>query len=979
MSEEVIKIESQRNITVATYFTNVVATQADIYKSIEGSVKSPWKGIESLGVESYAVKGNNNQVTEIIEVVDGSFARRKPLTTVFEFLKKEDVEKLVKGKKYFVKFGRELSAQDKTNIITKFKNECEAYSGNSAYSNVFFEQEKEKDYNVDVCIHRSIDTLDTLSVKNNPLSEYPTQKSDTGVVVGTLMATQKVRDENGDKIKIPLSNVPIVIFNSSENFPNFASIDADGNRVRLNLIQNSNASDYSDVESYVLDVGKNNAEKELGELDSRFDGIQPLLGSVETITIPEEYKYSTITNEKGEFIIHDVPIGNQVLMFEVDLLKQGMTKDEVALNFFPYPTEEEPNVDSVPHYFFRQIPIGVTSCWGDFQTGYTQVDINANIDMRKWSTFYVPPISFGGKDMAELVSSGRFDALTILARDMTREGYPLTSEIVEISDILNRIPSQRIEWYNEFKFKKPKIEFRQNDYQAFKLPSNMYDPNGTASADSGRVGVKSKKGVWLCSYQLKMYYGASNNVYRTSGFVRDKLSNGAKSSSHFDLNRTSGFTSEAVTGESEEFGLNKFPYEKVWTINYPEPYSIPSQPSVVNESKDFNSQVEPRFLDGDLSGLFKDSQARGYGSMQSLEDYELIHNKFAQSVTKYRVYKYENEVSWHEEYSNGFRKYFHQDLFPDKEFSVKNGEKYQRLEAGFGYWVKPEGWGRITQKSWGDYMLTSDINSSFSPPSNLIPSNLIQVMQRFGENLTIKMDTTISPNWLEQGALDFYRVIDDDPSNLQEPRPPLTKKAVLINIPLVLRNNKKTTAQQIKLKYGGEKDEVTNASSAQVDIRNNGSVNSDVEVGGIKKRLKPGEKVTFDIYGGASIKLPSNTDLDLENNYYKKSNYTLDFKTSEIEGAGEIWYGYNQVNLVAGSFISPRTFYAVSRIKKADGNVKIKDGERKCKGTYGYTGDYEVNGIVFEGTKSEGVTIYFRLQEVPPNCTDGGFGVFRAI
>ena len=78
-----------------------------------------------------------------------------------------------------------------------------------------------------------------VSVKNNPLTEMPQQESETGVVCGTLMARQKVLDENGERVLIPLSNVPIVIFNPSEEFPSYASKDADGNRITLNLTQNS--------------------------------------------------------------------------------------------------------------------------------------------------------------------------------------------------------------------------------------------------------------------------------------------------------------------------------------------------------------------------------------------------------------------------------------------------------------------------------------------------------------------------------------------------------------------------------------------------------------------------------------------------------------------------------------------------------------------------------------------------------------------
>jgi hypothetical protein len=1021
MEEEVIKIKESRAVKRLIFFTTVDANASQMATAIADKQTPPpggevdpnaenlsavnvniWDFISKRGSEAYAIKGNNNEIVEILDIIDGAFCRRKPLTNIYELIGEDELPNVVKGKKYEQNSRGTFSYP--LNSIEEFISQAVLYSGESAYSNVFQIDSSEADYNVDISIFRSIDTLDTLSVKNNPLSTYPTQSSETGIVTGTLLARQKVLDENGEKVLIPLANVPVVVFNASETFPTVASTDEDGNRVTLNLLENSRPEDYADRDSYVVEVGKENAEKRLGvELDSRFDGIKPLLKSYQTLDIPEQYKYSTITNEKGEFVLHDIPVGNRLLTFEVDLLKQGMTKDEVALNFFPYSTEEEPNVDSVPHYFFRQIPIGVTPSWGDFQTGYTQVNVTANIDMRRWVTFFVSPIAVEEKNIEELVSTGKLTPLTVLARDMTRDGYPLTSEIVEIQDIFSRDFTQRKEWFNEIKFKKPKIEFRKNNFNAFKLPANLYDPNGKASSDQTRNGVKSSNGVWLCAYEMKMFYPLSSNIYRTTGFVRDKLEgNNTKSANHFDLNRGEGFGVDAATGAAEGSSVNKFPYEKPWTINYPEPYQIPSEPRDANNEINFSStDVEPRFLDGDMAGLYtQNPDARGYGIMQELEDWSnFIYNKFAQTITKYRIYKYENDVSWHEEYSNGFRKFYHSDLFPNKTFTIKNGEKYQRVEAGFCYWLRPEGWGRIKHEGWGDYMSGRDINpaiASFdsSKPTNRIPRSYYETTYRQGENLLIKMDLTTSPNYLEQGALDIYRVIDDSPENLEEQRPPLKKRYANLFLENVLCNNQKTN-QELKLKFGGQKDEVKVCSAAKVDIRNNGTVAANVLVGAVNKKIKPGERVTYDITNGTTIKFESNTNLNIQENFYQTCNYTLDFKTSEILKAGEEKYGFNNFNKTAGISSEAPTFYAISDIENCDGNVKFKGNtiqvssgdytsettiggnEIKCKNNFTKDSNYAINGIMFARARNSNVTIKFLNNKLTPHCTNGGFGIRR--
>lgn len=991
MTDTIKKITANRDVSVWTYFSTVDASTREIIdktgifsSSGQGAI---WDALQKKGKVAYAIKGSSNKAVEIIELVDGSFCRRIALTNEYKFLSEEESKKVVKGKKLIAE--QRVNKPMRNQILENFVLQGSSYSGDSAYSNVFYQPKKKVDYYANVTIERTVDTLDTLSIKNNPLSEIPAQESETGVVCGTLMARQKVLDENGERVLIPLSNVPIVIFNPSEQFPSYASQDTSGDRITLNLLQNSDPSEYADTPSYVLDAGVDVARKRLGKntVGEEYNGIKPLLKSVETLFIPEQYKYSTVTNDKGEFVIQDVPIGNQVLLFEVDLLKQGMTKGEVALNFFPYSDEESPNVDSVPHFYYRQIPVGVVSSWGNFQTGYTEVNITANLDMRKWNTFYVPPISIAETNMDDLISAGNFSPLTILARDMTKEGYPLTTDIVEITDVFSRVETQRLEWFNELRFSKPKINFTKNQYQIFKLPANLYDPNGFASKDSGRKSISSSKGVWLSCYQMKMFYDSLPIVFRATGFIRDGLNTGSKKANHFDLNRGPDFMPESATGEPPNSSLNKFPYERPWTINYPAPYSIPSEPTKLNEGKNFSIQVEPRYLDGDKAGLYWGQDgSTGYGLMNPLEGGDAIYNKFAQTVTKGGIYRYEHKVQWHQEYSNGFRQSRHGDLFPNKNFTVENGEQYQRLECGFGYFMRPEGWGRITHYSWGDIMLTSDIKPSPTLPQYIYPTSYSSSMFRQGENLTIRMDTTAKPSWIRNGTIDFYRIIDDTPQELAPRLPPLQKRYAQFKIENLLRNNKKTSSQELKLKFGNQKDEVTTSASSQLEIRNDGPIVANVSVNGNKQAITPGEKVTFTIIASSTVVFDSNTDFDFLENTYKSCRYACWFKNSEITGAGEIVY-YEAFSSVADISSQIPTKHLISTIFDCDGNVRLKkeedgDGNEiikvdKCKSNFTKDGKYKINGLMFEKTRSDKVELSFADAPTEIHCSNGGFGIFK--
>jgi hypothetical protein len=968
MSEEIIRIKKERPVTKIAYFTNVIISNNElINKGI--SIKNNWDLIINNGTEAYGLIGPANKIIELVENIEGAFCKRIPLSSEYRFLTKEETERVVKGLYFENKLQSIIEPETIQNIYSGFQLEAEAASGNTGYTFIEIKEDNLEDYNVDICFKRSIDTLDTLTVRNNPLSNFPKQESETGVVMGTLYAKQKVVNEKGEKVLIPLSNVPIVIFNPSNEFPNTFSIDGDGNRVRLNLIQNSELEDYSDLDSFIFEYGTEKAEKKLNQiLNPRFNSQVGTLKSIESLEVPEYFKYSTITNENGEFILENVPIGPNVLMFEVDLLKQGMTKSEVALNFFPYSTTNEPNVDNIPHYYFRQISINVIPSWGAFQTGYTFVDITANIDMRKWATFFIPPISVQDKNIDELISSGRFDALTIIAKDMTKEGFPISNQIVEIDNILERESSQKIEWINEFSARKNKIEFRKSNYNAFKLPANLYDPNGNASKDGGRTKISSKKGVWLCAYQMRMQYGLGTGVLRETGFIRESFSDDTIYSSHFNVNRGIGSFSLSALGLEPNSSLGEFPYQRTWTINYPEPYKIPTRPLVLNESKNFSQKVEPRYLDGDLAGEFTwQKDARGYGSMIPLQGGDLIYNQFAQTLTKSRIYKYEYNVNWHEEYSNGFRKIEHESLFPDKQFEVKNGERYQRVEAGFGYFLKPEGWGRISHESWGDYMISSDIKNGETAPSNFFPPKYNSSMYRDGEILYFRFDTGITPKWLKNGSLDIYRIIDDTPEDLSPSIPPITQKACLIDIRACLRNAKKATNRKLKLETGNPSRDrrVFNCNDCKVEVTNVGVRKGNVTVNGVEKSILPEQSEIFDLSQSGKIKLETNKDLNFLENFYEKSSYRLRFFTNEIKNSPEVSVSLD-FEEEGDDFSNPKKFFLISDISFARYKIN-KNGD--CTNNPNKIGIYKMNGLILHRTSSF-VSHSFDEQLVQTDCAN---------
>lgn len=414
----------------------------------------------------------------------------------------------------------------------KFHKVASLLSSGKSQTHVVREDIPVQDYIVNVGLEKSFDALDTLSVYNSLEKGLPYQESDTGVVFGRLIANQKIKDKNGNTVKVPLANVPIGVFLPSEEFPTSTATDENGNRIQLNFLNTESEVPF-EFDYHVNLEGDTRFPREPGDLDSPsadFDS-NILLDSSEFENIPEHYKIVSRTNQNGEFVLYNVPVGTQVLYFEVDLLKQGMTKEEVALNFFPYKTVSNPNVDSIPHLFFRQFPIEVLPAWGGIQTGYTETNINVNLDLRKWNTYYFPPISYGGPDFEEMQNSAspRASVLNIQIRDMTAPDFnTIPVSLVEIQDPLERNQTQQLEWSNEFLQSKDTAEFRRDDFSILKLPSNIYSPRSVSTSELNKQDVADRSGFdytpkagnWFAGYQFKVTTNLSETWFRVTGFEK---------------------------------------------------------------------------------------------------------------------------------------------------------------------------------------------------------------------------------------------------------------------------------------------------------------------------------------------------------------------------------------------------------------------------------------------------------------------------
>lgn len=819
-----------------------------------------------------------------------------------------------------------LTQDEKDSMSSRFVNGInqkanpggQTNSSINPYSTVFFEEYPFEDYHMNVKVNRSIGTLDTLNIYNVSLNEPPKFSNNTGVLVGKLEAIQVLNDENGEKIRIPLKNSVVGIFNPSEKFPSISSSDSEGNRIRLNLYETIPQVDnpydlkgFSSFQSYLTDINYSKTDNE-------------------NKTIPEEYRYTTITNERGEFILQNIPTGQQTLMIEVDLLKFGLEPEEIALNFFPYPSQDDPNVSEIPHLFFGQYPINIVPSWGDFQTGYTEMSLTVALDLRKWNTYYTYPISakYGQGAtrpyvLEELQQQGYSNPLTVLVRDMTK---PLKIndrpkiELVKVPDIFDKNLDLYAGWNSEFKIKNNKVEFDVTGFNAFKLPANLYDPAG--------INSKGEKGVWLNAYTFKIFYADEKATWQTTGMVSNWESDGKGGAyevyaNHYDLNRTDDWYAKQfdVVTKMPPTAIGIYPYEKPWSLTYPDSYKITKKPQVANPYKQWGQnnnpvtsvsgqtidpQLEPRYLDGDLiggSGAWV-TDANGFG----LQDYDpgIFGNMFSREVSKNDLWRYEAIDWWSEEWSNGYtpgttsaqQKY---QVIPGCPSSGKPdippdvAERYCRLESGYAYWLKPRGWPRVNVRNeWGDLLLSNDANQLGNHNSDSAYPGYYSVwpgIYKYLDEVTMLVGPR-APWWSRYGRLTAYRV--EKPYYNNPEKPPFTEKFVVLNWGQLLcdgtnpggGSNRDDTLTDFYVINGPRAAGTTNnrgknqgngcffqVIEAEFAIVNKGTIK--ITFNG--KEIFPDERYDFRISFGATITLPANAAYSPKTNSYERADYLFYF------------------------------------------------------------------------------------------------------
>ena len=252
-----------------------------------------------------------------------------------------------------------------------------------------------KDKKLSVKLEQNYDILEIMSLKINQENAYRLHTSDYGVIAGRVLA-------NG-AFGIPNAKVSVFINIDEEDsydvvksvlYPYNTTRTKDANGVRYNLLP---------------DTKVDNCHTVIGTFPEK----QYALDNDSILEVFEKYyKYTTRTNNSGDYMIFGVPTGNQTIHVDIDLSDIGILSQKPRdmvykgynINQFENPNKfkYDTNLDSLTQVISQDSIADVIPFWGDEEQGtigITRCDINVQYK-------FEPTCVFMGSVVSDTQSNG---------------------------------------------------------------------------------------------------------------------------------------------------------------------------------------------------------------------------------------------------------------------------------------------------------------------------------------------------------------------------------------------------------------------------------------------------------------------------------------------------------------------------------------------------------------------------------------------
>lgn len=252
-----------------------------------------------------------------------------------------------------------------------------------------------KDTQVHVSLEHEYDILEIMSLKIDHQNAYRLHTSDYGVIAGRVLAN--------DAFGIPNAKVSVFIsIDENDNndvvkrvlYPYHTTSTRNENNVKYNLLPNEQLTDCHTV------IGS-------------FPEKQYSLDNDSILEIFEKYyKFTTRTNDSGDYMIFGVPTGSHTIHVDIDLSDIGILSQKPRDMIYkgynigqfenPNKFKHDTNLNSLPQYVNEDKTVEVISFWGDNEEGdigITRCDVNIQYK-------FEPTCVFMGSVVSDTSSNG---------------------------------------------------------------------------------------------------------------------------------------------------------------------------------------------------------------------------------------------------------------------------------------------------------------------------------------------------------------------------------------------------------------------------------------------------------------------------------------------------------------------------------------------------------------------------------------------
>lgn len=252
-----------------------------------------------------------------------------------------------------------------------------------------------KDTNVHVNLNRDYDILEIMSLKINQENAYKFHTSNYGVIAGRVLAN--------DAFGIPNAKVSVFI-QIDENDIN------DTVKSVLYPYNNTQSKNKDNIRYNLLPNEKVNVcHTTIGTFPEK----QYLLDNNSVLEVFEKYyKYTTRTNNAGDYMIFGVPTGNQTIHVDIDLSDIGILSQKPRDMYYkgynveafesPNKFKHDTNLESLVQVISQDTMTNVIPFWGEeseSSIGITRCDINVQYK-------FEPTCVFLGSIVSDSTSNG---------------------------------------------------------------------------------------------------------------------------------------------------------------------------------------------------------------------------------------------------------------------------------------------------------------------------------------------------------------------------------------------------------------------------------------------------------------------------------------------------------------------------------------------------------------------------------------------